>query len=85
MWVERTSRWSGATNLVSVSQAYGLAWARNIRTEEAIRRLRTDEHSPTRYRVIGPLSNSEDFAAAFGCKKGVDPMARSDEERCEIW
>ncbi|KDN36661.1 zincin [Tilletiaria anomala UBC 951] len=65
--------------------AYGLAWARNIRTEEGIRRLRTDEHSPTKYRVIGPVSNSRSFAAAFGCKAGVDRMARSDSERCEIW
>ena len=65
--------------------AYAIGWARNIRTAEAIRRLRTDEHSPTKYRVIGALSNSVQFAEAFGCKAGRDRMARSDEERCEIW
>lgn len=65
--------------------AFGIGWARNIRTQEAIRRLRTDEHSPTKYRVIGTLSNNRDFARAFGCTAGKDRMARSDEERCEIW
>ncbi|UZJ51760.1 hypothetical protein CBS101457_001080 [Exobasidium rhododendri] len=65
--------------------AYARGWARNIRTQEAIRRLRTDEHSPTKYRVIGPLSNMPEFAQAFGCKAGVDRMARSENDRCKIW
>lgn len=65
--------------------AFGIGWARNIRTQEAIRRLRTDEHSATKYRVIGTLSNNPDFARAFGCKAGIDRMARSEEQRCSIW
>ncbi|PWN89837.1 zincin [Acaromyces ingoldii] len=64
--------------------AYGIGWARNIRTQEAIRRLRTDPHSPTKYRVIGALSNDLNFREAFGCKAG-DRMVRPDEERCSIW
>lgn len=65
--------------------SYARGWVRNIRTQEAIRRLRTDEHSPTKYRVIGALSNIPEFAQAFGCKAGQDRMARSEEQRCEIW
>jgi len=65
--------------------AYGLAWARNIRPQETIRRIRTDPHSPTKWRVNGALQNSPEFAAAFNCKIGKDKMTRAPEERCEIW
>jgi predicted metalloendopeptidase len=65
--------------------AFARGWARNIRVQEAVRRLRTDEHSNTMYRVIGTLSNNKDFARVWGCKAGRDRMARSDEQRCSIW
>ncbi|KAK0564906.1 hypothetical protein OC844_001498 [Tilletia horrida] len=65
--------------------AYGMAWARNIRPQETIRRIRTDPHSPTKWRVNGALQNSPEFAAAFNCKVGKDRMTRTKEERCEIW
>jgi len=35
-----------------------------------------------RYRVIGPLSNTPEFAHAFGCKAG-QPMVR--ENACRAW
>lgn len=65
--------------------AYGVSWARNIRASEQVKRLRTDPHSPTRYRVNGVLVNSPEFAEAFGCKAGKDRMTKSPEERCNIW
>ncbi|PWN35343.1 zincin [Meira miltonrushii] len=65
--------------------AFAIGWARNIRIQEAVRRLRTDEHSATKFRVIGTLSNNPDFAEVWGCKAGKDRMARSEEERCAIW
>ncbi|SHO77556.1 Uncharacterized protein MSYG_1898 [Malassezia sympodialis ATCC 42132] len=65
--------------------AYGVAWARNIRTGEALKRLRTDPHSPTKFRVNGALANFPPFARAFGCRAGHDAMARAAAERCEIW
>lgn len=65
--------------------AYGLAWARNIRPDEALRRLRTDPHSPTQWRVNGALSNFAPFAEAFHCRVGKDPMARAPMDRCEVW
>lgn len=65
--------------------AYGVAWARNIRTGEAMKRLRTDPHSPTKYRVNGPLANFPPFAKAFGCRAGHDAMAHAPAKRCEIW
>ncbi|PWN44245.1 zincin [Ceraceosorus guamensis] len=65
--------------------AYAIGWARNIRQGELVRRLRTDPHSPTIYRVNAALANIESFADAWGCKAGKDPMARAAKDRCEIW
>ncbi|GAK64382.1 endothelin-converting enzyme 1 [Moesziomyces antarcticus] len=65
--------------------AYGVSWARNIRASEQVKRLRTDPHSPTKYRVNGVLVNSPEFAEAFGCKAGRDKMAKTPEDRCSIW
>jgi endothelin-converting enzyme/putative endopeptidase len=63
---------------------FAQGWCTNIREEALRTRLATDPHSPARYRVIGPLSNTPDFATAFSCKEG-DPMVRPTGKRCEIW
>ncbi|ORY60370.1 hypothetical protein BCR35DRAFT_355234 [Leucosporidium creatinivorum] len=62
--------------------AYAQGWARNIKPAEAVKRIRTDPHSPTNYRVIGPLSNNPDFAKAFNCPAG-SPM--NNVEKCKVW
>ena len=57
-------------------------WCQNV-TEEAARQLaQTDPHSPGAFRVIGSVSNSAEFAQAFGCKAG-QPMVR--ENACRAW
>jgi endothelin-converting enzyme/putative endopeptidase len=63
---------------------YAQAWCGNMRPEMQRMRLKTDPHSPARYRVIGPLSNLPEFAQAFECKPG-QAMVRPAAERCEIW
>ncbi|VDM99379.1 unnamed protein product [Thelazia callipaeda] len=42
----------------------------------------TDDHSPQRYRVNGPLSNLAEFSEAFDCPLGsnLNPI-----KRCSIW
>ncbi|PWZ02255.1 zincin [Testicularia cyperi] len=65
--------------------SYGLSWSRNIRTSELVKRLRTDPHSPTKFRVNGVVVNSPEFAEAFGCKVGKDRMAKAPKDRCNIW
>jgi predicted metalloendopeptidase len=52
------------------------------REAEARRRLLSNPHAPPNYRVIGPLSNLGEFAAAFSCKAG-SPMAPTAP--CEVW
>lgn len=64
--------------------AYGLAWMINERPEAIANQLRSDVHSPAKYRVIGPLSDIPEFYDAFGVKQG-DAMWRADSLRVKIW
>jgi predicted metalloendopeptidase len=57
-------------------------WCQNV-TEAAARQLaQTDPHSSGEFRVIGSVSNSPEFATAFGCRAG-QPMVR--ENACRAW
>jgi putative endopeptidase len=63
---------------------FGLAWMLNMRPEAIANQVKSDEHSPAKYRVIGTLSNIPEFYAAFGVKEG-DRMWRPDSLRVKIW
>jgi putative endopeptidase len=69
-------------------QRFFLGWAQVWRSlarpEQALNSLKTDPHSPNKWRVNGPLSNMPEFKAAFGCKEG-DPMVRPESLRARIW
>ena len=69
-------------------QRFFLSWAQswrgNYRPEALKLQVNTDPHSPSKFRVIGPISNMPEFAAAFGCKEG-DPMVVPAAERAVIW
>jgi putative endopeptidase len=54
-----------------------LVWRAKVRTEFLINQVRTDSHSPAKYRVLTPMSNSAYFAQAFSCKPG-SAMVASD-------
>lgn len=47
-------------------------------------KVMTDPHSPSRFRVNGPLSNLPEFYEAFGVKKG-DTLYRAPKDRAKIW
>jgi endothelin-converting enzyme/putative endopeptidase len=72
----------GFTPLQRLYLGFAQVWCEN-QTEES-RRLHalTDPHSAARWRVMGPLSNTPDFAKAFSCKPG-DAMA--PEKTCRVW
>ncbi len=59
-------------------------WKTNIRPALLKLRLKTDPHSPGKYRVNGPLSNLTFFYKAFNVKPG-DKMWRPDSVRVKIW
>ncbi|HXD49276.1 MAG TPA: M13 family metallopeptidase [Gemmatimonadaceae bacterium] len=69
-------------------QRFFLAWAqiwRGLsRPEAQLQQIKSDAHSPGKWRVNGPLSNMPEFAKAWGCKEG-DPMVRPDSLRARIW
>jgi endothelin-converting enzyme len=69
-------------------QRFFLGWARiwtdTRSNDEALRRLTVDPHSPTEFRVNGPVSNLNEFYEAFGVKEG-DKLYRPPAERVKIW
>ena len=54
-----------------------LIWRTKVRPEFLVNQVRTDNHSPAKYRVITPMSNTPYFAQAFSCKPG-SAMVASD-------
>jgi endothelin-converting enzyme/putative endopeptidase len=69
-------------------QQFFIAWGQfrgdEIRPETQRLMVQSDPHPIAKYRVIGPLSNSPDFARTFQCKPG-SPMVRPADKRCEVW
>ena len=63
---------------------YALAWMVNMRPEAIATQVKSNEHAPAKWRVIGPLSNMPEFYSAFGVKQG-DKMWRPDSLRVKIW
>ena len=50
--------------------AFGRQWAESIKPAALVQRVRTDPHSPNRFRVEGTLRNVREFAEAWGCPVG---------------
>jgi putative endopeptidase len=61
---------------------YAQIWCENQRPENVRNRVRTDPHSPGRFRVIGVLQNMPEFAQAWGCSAG-QPMVSANA--CRVW
>lgn len=63
---------------------FAQVWARKYREDEMRKRLLTDPHSPSEYRVNGIVVNQPAFYAAFNLKP-EDKMYRAVEARVKIW
>ena len=57
-------------------------WCGKFRPEVLKLRVNSGVHSPARFRIIGPLSNSPEFVQSFGCPLG-SPM--NPEKKCSVW
>lgn len=63
---------------------YALEWMVNMRPEAMATQVKSNEHAPAQWRVLGPLSNMPEFYSTFRLKAG-DKMWRSEKERIKIW
>jgi predicted metalloendopeptidase len=59
-------------------------WRRKYTEEELLRRLKTDPHSPSEFRVNGVVRNMPEFYKAWDVKAG-DQLYLPPEERVQIW
>jgi endothelin-converting enzyme/putative endopeptidase len=74
----------GLTGPQRFFMGYAQVWRGSIRDAEQRVLVRTDPHSPMRFRVLVPLSNNPEFYNAFNIKSG-DAMYRSPAARVEVW
>ncbi|NWU96320.1 NEP protein, partial [Upupa epops] len=61
---------------------FAQVWCGTYRPEYAVNSIKTDVHSPGKFRVIGSLQNSPEFSEAFSCTKTnyMDP-----DKKCRVW
>ncbi len=64
--------------------SFATMWRGQYRPEAMLDQLQTGQHSPNRYRVLGPLANFPAFGKAFGCPPGA-PMLRAPADQITIW
>jgi predicted metalloendopeptidase len=62
--------------------SYAQNWCSKSTTEYEIALAATNPHPPSEFRVLGPLSNSADFATVFECPAN-SPYA--SEQPCVVW
>ena len=63
---------------------YAQVWRSKVRDERLRVLIDTDPHSPSQFRVNGPLANFEPFYKAFDVKAG-DKLYRPETERVRVW
>ncbi|ENN78463.1 hypothetical protein YQE_05101, partial [Dendroctonus ponderosae] len=58
------------------------SWCAKYRSETLRLRILTGYHSPARFRIQGPFSNSDEFARVFSCPAG---SRMNPENKCRVW
>ncbi|KAG8136064.1 hypothetical protein E2320_009052 [Naja naja] len=61
---------------------FAQVWCGTYRPEYAVNSIKTDVHSPGKFRVLGSLQNNLEFSEAFKCtdKDYMDPV-----KKCRVW
>ncbi|XP_014208361.1 endothelin-converting enzyme homolog isoform X2 [Copidosoma floridanum] len=61
---------------------FAQVWCSAVTSEAIGLQIEKDSHCPAKFRVIGPLSNLDDFSAEFNCPRGskMNPV-----HKCEVW
>jgi endothelin-converting enzyme len=66
---------------------YARGWCGKPNPNKYERALK-DVHSPDKWRIVGVLQNSQDFASAFKCELGsrMNPRKTKDNDtKCDVW
>ncbi|XP_047126168.1 endothelin-converting enzyme homolog isoform X1 [Hydra vulgaris] len=61
---------------------YAQEYCSNVRERTEYIATLSEIHSPAKFRVIGSLSNSKEFASVFRCEKNA---AMNPENKCVVW
>jgi putative endopeptidase len=64
--------------------AYGQSWRTMVREEATLQRLKSDPHSPPKYRVNGVVRNVDEWYSAFNVQEG-DALYLPPAQRVSIW
>ncbi|XP_062988136.1 neprilysin [Elgaria multicarinata webbii] len=61
---------------------FAQVWCGTYRPEYAVNAIKTDVHSPGKFRVLGTLQNTPEFSEAFQCTNAeyMDPV-----KKCRVW
>ena len=74
----------GLTGVQRFFASWAASWRQVIRTEEAVRRIATDPHSPNEFRTNQIARNLDAFHEAFGTAE-QDGMWMPADQRVSIW
>ena len=80
----RGEKLGGLTPAQRYFVGWSLGWMNQLRPENIAMRVKTDVHSPSFLRVIGPVTNLPEFYQAYGVRSG-DKMFREPPDRVKIW
>ncbi|CAB9514330.1 Endothelin-converting enzyme-like 1 [Seminavis robusta] len=81
---DETALVDGFSPLQRFFLSWSQCWRQNITKERALQLLTIDYHGPNEMRCNGPLSNMQEFHAAFDVKEG-DAMYVPVDQRVDIW
>jgi putative endopeptidase len=74
----------GLTGIQRFFYSWAECWRQKIRSEESLRRLAIDPHSPNEFRCNQVIRNMDEFHAAFEVRSG-DGLWLDPAERVRIW
>jgi len=75
---------AGTTGPQRLFESFAQVWRNKSRTQDDIRRLTTDPHSPPEYRVLGTVVNQNGYYTAFDVKP-TDKTYLPPDKRVSIW
>lgn len=62
--------------------SFAQVWCSTGTDETTVLQMEKDTHSPSKFRVVGTLSNMPEFAEVFQCKPG---SKMNPTKKCEVW